>query len=239
MKKDAYYFPHFSNARHDRKLKRVIKDLGIEGYGIYFMVLEVLRDQQDFKYPLQDIDLLADEFGTSESKLSVVVKNYDLFDVDESNNFFSTKQALYLQPYIERSEKARNMARARWDKVKSLPEPMHKHMPEHYDSNASKVKESKVKETKEKEEVVLSTRDALFEKWFKYKREKRQSYTTTGIETLIKTWSSYTDEQLEQIVDTSISNNYSGLFAPKNYTTTKASTDPITPRTTITIPDNY
>ena len=33
-----------------RKLKRVKKDLGIEGYGIYFIVLQVLREQTDFKY---------------------------------------------------------------------------------------------------------------------------------------------------------------------------------------------
>jgi len=31
MNKDAYYFPHFANARHDRKLRRVRKELGIEG----------------------------------------------------------------------------------------------------------------------------------------------------------------------------------------------------------------
>ena len=55
--KDAYYFPHFCNARHDRKIKRVTKELGVEGYGIYFMVLEVLREQTDFKYPLSEIDL--------------------------------------------------------------------------------------------------------------------------------------------------------------------------------------
>jgi hypothetical protein len=234
MKKDAYYFPHFSNARHDRKLKRVIKDLGIEGYGIYFMVLEVLRDQQDFKYPVADIDLLADEFGTSESKLSVVIKNYDLFEVDEQSNFFSTKQALYLQPYIERTEKARNMARKRWDNVKSQPKAIPEAMPEHSLSNARKGKESKVKESKE-----TSVRDLIFEKWFRYKREKRQAYTPTGVETLIKTWSEFSDSQLEQIVDTSISNNYSGLFAPKNTTTSKQSTEPKAPRTTITIPDNY
>jgi hypothetical protein len=43
LSKDAYYFPHFYNARHDRKIKRLRKDLGIEGYGIFFMLLEVLR----------------------------------------------------------------------------------------------------------------------------------------------------------------------------------------------------
>ena len=89
MQKDAYYFPHFCNARHDRKLKRVQKELGIEGYGIYFMLLEVLREQDGFKYPLDDVDLLADEFGTSEQKVNIVICNYKLFDIDETKNFFS------------------------------------------------------------------------------------------------------------------------------------------------------
>lgn len=235
MKKDAYYFPHFSNARHDRKLKRVIKDLGIEGYGIYFMVLEVLRDQQDFKYPLQDIDLLADEFGTSESKLRVVVTNYDLFQVDTENNFFSMKQMLYMQPYLEKSQRAKEAAKLRWSKIgdaNALP---------NADANAlqirMQVKESKVKESKE--EKVLSARELIFEKWFKYKREKKQTYTPTGKETLIKTWSSYSDSQLEQIIDTSIANNWAGLFPPKNNQPQQVNPQPQAPRTTITIPDNY
>lgn len=144
MKKDAYYFPHFCNARHDRKLKRVQKELGVEGYGIYFMLLEVLRDQQDFKYPLDDIDLLADEFGTSEQKVNTVICNYKLFDMDEEKNFTSHKMQLYLQPYLERSKKAQTAARARWDSVKNNAQAL----PEHTPSNADAMqgKESKVKE---------------------------------------------------------------------------------------------
>lgn len=107
MNKDAFYFPHFSNARNDRKLRRVRKELGIEGYGIYFMVLETLRDQDGFKYPLEDLDLLAEEFGTSDSKIRTVVCNYKLFEVDESENFFSLKFDEYLQPYLERKEQSR------------------------------------------------------------------------------------------------------------------------------------
>ncbi len=121
MKKDAYYFPHFCNARHDRKLKRVQKELGVEGYGIYFMLLEVLREQQDFKYPLGDIDLLADEFGTSEQKITAIVANYKLFDIDQ-NFFTSHKLQLYLQPYLERSKKAQNAAIERWSRVKKIEE---------------------------------------------------------------------------------------------------------------------
>ena len=120
MKKDAFYFPHFANARHDRKLKRVQKEMGLEGYAIYFMLLEVLREQLDFKYPLSDLDLLADEFGTSEAKVNVIVNNYDLFILDDEHNFFSIKQIYYLQPYIEKTERARNAAQKRWNLVNKI-----------------------------------------------------------------------------------------------------------------------
>ena len=154
MKKDAYYFPHFSNARHDRKIKRITKELGVEGYGIYFMILEVLREQTDLKYPVQDIDLLADEFGTSEQKVRIVITNYDLFTIDEDEMFFSPKQNEYLQPYFKSSERARDAANKRWEKQKQLPEKCDGNanaMQMQSDGNASKVKKSK--EEKSKEEV--------------------------------------------------------------------------------------
>ena len=107
MNKDAYYFPHFCNARNDRKIRRVRKELGIEGYGIYFMILEILREQKDFRYPMRDIDLLADEIRTSEQKVQVVVTNYDLFKVDENEQFFSPKFLEYLSPYLETKQRNR------------------------------------------------------------------------------------------------------------------------------------
>jgi len=105
--KDAFYFPHFCNARHDRKIMRLRKELGIEGYGIFFMLLEILRDQIDFKYPLTDIDLLATEFGTSEQKVRTVICNYHLFEVDDVEQFFSPKLIVYLQPYLRMKEQRR------------------------------------------------------------------------------------------------------------------------------------
>lgn len=155
MKKDAYYFPHFCNARSDRKIKRLKKDLGIEGYGIYFMTLEVLREQTDFKYPITDVDLLADEFGTSEAKLVAVIKKYDLFEVDFENNFFSPKLMLYLQPYIEKSERARIAAQTRWNKVKkdanALPEQCESESKSNANQNTSKGEEKKREESKLKD----------------------------------------------------------------------------------------
>lgn len=138
MNKDAYYFPHFSNARTDRKLLRVRKELGIEGYGIYFMILEVLRDTPEYKYPLEDIDLLANEFGTSEQKVRTVICNYKLFEVDKTDCFFSTKFNEYLEPYLKMKEQRRQAGLA------SAAKRM-------LNDRSTTVQQSKVKESKEDE----------------------------------------------------------------------------------------
>lgn len=106
MNKDAYYFPHFSNARNDRKIRRLRKELGMEGYGIYFAILEILRDQPEFSYPMQDLDLLSDDLHTSEEKVRAVVVRYELFEINDEE-FFSLKLVEYLSPYIEEKERRR------------------------------------------------------------------------------------------------------------------------------------
>lgn len=61
MSKDAYYFTHDSNAKDDPKCALLIDQLGMEGYGIYWMLIEVLRDQPDYKYPLALLPLFGEE----------------------------------------------------------------------------------------------------------------------------------------------------------------------------------
>lgn len=165
--KNAYYFPHFSNARTDKKLKRVIKDHGIAGYGIYFMLLEVLREQTDFKYTLKDLDLLADEFNISQDILKKIINDYELFQANEIE-FYSVKLIEYLQPYLEKTLKARESANKRWAVAKDSCErnanamPTHKKrnanaMPTQCESNANAmlIKEKKKKKIKEiKEEDI-------------------------------------------------------------------------------------
>lgn len=154
--KDAYYFPHFSNARNDRKIKRVIKTLGVEGYGIYFMLLEVLRDQGEFKYPLSDVDLLADEFNTSEAKVNAVIKSFDLFNIDEDQMFFSVNLIKYLEPMFKMREqrieagKASGRARSLKAKTNDRSTTVQRAMNE---NEQSKGKESKEKESKLNESI--------------------------------------------------------------------------------------
>lgn len=223
MEKEGFYFPHFCNARHDRKIKRLRKELGVEGYGIYFMLLETLRDQHDLRYPLEDIDLLAEEFNVSEQKVRVTICNYQLFEIDEDQKFFSPKMLLYLEPYYRMKEQRREAGLKSAAKRKlNESSTTVQHPFDDRSTKERKEKESKVKEIKEKESKeeaapfgVLSYRDELFNKWLKYKKEKKSSYTPSGLEQLVKEWQDKTDQELEQAINHSISNNYQGLFAPK------------------------
>ena len=48
MSKDAYYFPHDSNARHDPKIVAMTAVYGMAGYGYYWAIIEILREQKDY-----------------------------------------------------------------------------------------------------------------------------------------------------------------------------------------------
>lgn len=90
MKKDAYYFSHDANARNDVKILRLRRMLGVEGYGIYFMIIEVLREQSKHCLSLAEACDLAFDFHVNEEKIMSVINDFGLFKKDE-NCFFSQR----------------------------------------------------------------------------------------------------------------------------------------------------
>lgn len=73
-------------------------------------------------------------------------------------------------------------------------------------------------ETEQKQEEYYPCQEAL-DMWLAYKKEKRQTYKPRGLEALKKKLlqlSSGNSEYAKVIVEYSMGNNYTGLFAPKN-----------------------
>lgn len=97
-KKDAYYFSHDSNARNDIKILRLRRSLGLEGYGIYFCLIEMLREQDDYKMSMSSIPDIAFELHTSDEKVKAVVCAFDLFVID-NDEFFSARLNRSMQEY--------------------------------------------------------------------------------------------------------------------------------------------
>lgn len=87
--KDTYWFRHDSNAKDDFKCMVLIEQLGCEGYGIFWILVETLREQKDYRYPFNLLGALARKYNTTQAKIETVVKEYGLFDIDIDSFFFS------------------------------------------------------------------------------------------------------------------------------------------------------
>ncbi len=83
MKKDAYYFSHDSNAKDDPKCALLFESIGPEGYGIYWVLIEILREQPNYEYPLALLGSVARKYNTDKDIVLNVIRAFDLFKYDD------------------------------------------------------------------------------------------------------------------------------------------------------------
>ena len=107
--KEAYWFKQDSNAKDDPKIIILIEELGLEGYGIFWLLIETLRDQPDFKAPIRIVPALARRFNTSAEKINAVINRYNLFVVEDQQIFYSEALIDRMMPMIQK-RKARQVA---------------------------------------------------------------------------------------------------------------------------------
>ena len=89
MANAAYWFKHDSNAKDDYKCMILVDQLGLEGYGIYWILIETLREQSEGRYPLSMLPILAKRYNSSAEKFRAVVTGYGLFETFEDDTFAS------------------------------------------------------------------------------------------------------------------------------------------------------
>ncbi|MGL4519346.1 MAG: DUF4373 domain-containing protein [Phocaeicola sp.] len=102
MARTNSYFPHDSNAKDDPKCVLLIEQLGMEGYGIYWMLVETLRERDNYRYPINLLSALARRHNTTHEKVRAVVCSYELFEIDGEEFFFSPSLIERMQPMEER-----------------------------------------------------------------------------------------------------------------------------------------
>lgn len=140
------YFSHDSNARDDENILAMRADLGWEAYGIYWAIVEMLRDATDYRLKT-NYKVLAFSLHTSEDLITRIIKDYGLFCISEDQQFFFSRSlAKRMEEKEVVSKKRRAAAGTRWAKDTSPDATgMQKQCTD--DANASP-KESKVKESK-------------------------------------------------------------------------------------------
>lgn len=91
------YFTHDSNARNDEKIIKLRMRYGAEGYGIFFMLLERMREETDYT-SVKDYNMLAFDFRTSASLIKSVVEDFGLFSFTEDG------ERIYSESFLKRME---------------------------------------------------------------------------------------------------------------------------------------
>ena len=101
----SFLFP--TNFRNGKNIKRLIKDLNVQGYGIAVYLIETLGESEGHKYPINDIDLLSDEMKVSVPIINTVINTYGLFEIIEDecgSQFISAQLNKWLSPYYLKLE---------------------------------------------------------------------------------------------------------------------------------------
>ena len=110
------YFSHDSNARNSDRLIPLRAELQAEGYAIYFMILERLREEPDYT-SVRDYAMLAFDFRVSTESVRRVVEDFDLFAfTEDGERFYSVSFLDRMKAKDAKSEKLRQAAQARWAK---------------------------------------------------------------------------------------------------------------------------
>lgn len=143
MSKDTFYFSHDYNARSDDKIKRLIRKHGMSGYGIFWTIIEDLYNNANALRA--DYEGIADDLRADSDIVKSIINDFDLF-VFENGSFGSVSIEKRLDERNEKSEKARQSAFKRWDKIKIDANAMRTLC----DGNA--IKDSIVKDIKENKE---------------------------------------------------------------------------------------
>lgn len=162
MARDTYYFQHDYNARNDKKLKALIKNHGAAGYGVYWVTVEMLHEEDDSCLEMDEIqyDLLSDETKLEVDQVKAIiddcVNKLKLF-IQEDNILKSNRVDRNKDKRNELKEKRRQAgkkgSKARWGDSK----PMANDSKGIASANSKIANDGKGKERKGKEKKEEST----------------------------------------------------------------------------------
>ena len=134
------YLQHQSNSFTDIKIIKMRSKLGMEAYGIFWALLELLFNEEN-KLCIEDYSVLSFSLQCDEDKLKSVIEDFDLFII-EDGCFYSKRLNNHIDTINSKSIKAKESASKRWNNANAKRT--------HSDSNASRVEYSKEDKSKVK-----------------------------------------------------------------------------------------
>lgn len=116
MAKESFYFNHDYNARNDDKILELRSELGAEGYGIFWMILETMAENENGGVKMSLMGGLSHGYGVPIAKLKEAISlciRVELF-YEKEGSIFSKR--LLQHKYIRKSlsDAGRAGAEKRW-----------------------------------------------------------------------------------------------------------------------------
>lgn len=237
--KDAYFFSHDCNARNDPKILALRSVYGAEGYGVYFMLVEILREQPEYKLPVTKYiwNTLAMQMQMEASRLEQIINDCctEFSDGGDNTLLVNDGDFLYSASLLRRMGKVddisklrREAARKRWEnqpcKDSGEKEPDANAKQEDSKEKKKKGKKSKAEQSKEKEMIFsgfagddAELLSALHD--FEEMRVKiKKPMTDRAKKLLLTDLSKLASDRQGQIaiLNQSIANCWAGVFALKS-----------------------
>ena len=189
---------------------------------MYWIIIEMLREQTDYKLRLDRINAIAMQTQCEKNKtlefINDCILHFDLLDSDE-NFFWSNSLLNRMKAYDEKSEKAKISAQARWNKPHDANA-----LQTQSDSNANQIKSNQIK-SNQKRSNIKDTRysddenlnKALIE-FAEFRKKIKKPMTDRAIELIMKKLNEMTINPFEQveILNQSITNGWTGVYELKN-----------------------
>lgn len=176
MKNFQPFFSHDSNARNDEKCLELRAQFGWEGYGIFWAIIEMLKDATGYKLKAENIGYLELTLNKPNEYLIAYLSfcyKIELFKTD--NIYFWSDSLISRMQYMENVQErkirgGKKGAEIRWSKAKevsenatidSIPNSIPNAEPIHNKLKETKLNKTKLKETKEKylEYIQLSSNE--------------------------------------------------------------------------------
>ena len=186
------YFSHDSNARNSKKIARLRMKHGAAGYGVYFMLLERLREEEDYFCAL-DYDILAFDIREDKELIRSVIEDFGLFEITaDGKSFHSIGFDERMELVKVRSEAGKKGADKRWNNPKNDDTMAQdgKTIANGWQTDSNKIKINKREINKrnysfqeeEKEEEVSLKAIIFFKNWAKPCEEYRKfvAFNSTG-----------------------------------------------------------
>ena len=241
----SYYFKHDILAHEDDKLVELRMTEGAAGYGVYFLLLELLsaatggileRNYKRIAYVLRE----------DEALIKAVVENYDLFELTD-DTFWSPRLKAHIDKLLEYSERQAEAGKAgaqkRWgknsepianptdDNGKPYGNPNGQPMATPMANNKKRIDKNKEDKKNNKkatsfnvEAIIKDEPEEIKEainRWLEYKRSQHgfRYKSADSFKTFLKKLNELSGNNVTtalKIIEQSIANGWAGIFELKN-----------------------